>query len=55
MINMKDGSIILCMVTDVNAKNIVYNQKGISGTLLLPVRLVKSIQYGDGAVIELNN
>ena len=55
IINMKDGSIILCMVTDVNAKNIVYNQKGISGTLLLPVRLVKSIQYGDGAVIELNN
>ncbi|MBO6254334.1 MAG: hypothetical protein J6O49_11870, partial [Bacteroidaceae bacterium] len=51
IINMKDGSIILCMVTDVNAKNIVYNQKGISGTLLLPVRLVKSIQYGDGAVI----
>ena len=53
IIMMKDGSSILCTVTDVNAKNIVYSQKGGRGTLLLPVRLAKSIQYGNGAIDNL--
>lgn len=52
VINMADGSTILCTVTDVDARNVMFKQKGVTRSLQTPVRLVESIQYGNGEYKE---